>query len=417
MIQDENAILDDPSDRASHYTPMPSHPSVGADLSVSRRTPNDVFPTIMYMPYKPNNYHVDFDRIKIHPVIRAILKGHPLAPALSYCADVPEVYLQQAWNTITKNELARPHRFEFQVDQFESFLSYKRLRLILELPEPNSRPGRTTYDSFPSEEEVYEGIQNLGYVGTLNKPTDFDKSNLPPVWYALFSVLIRCLTSKHSGTDSASLLYLRLFHAVVYDLHVEYTFIFWTELSEVVHDKFTNKKRKFIPFVRFMKLIVRSMLHSNPSIPRRLSWPQVPDSEMSYIQKQKKTFNYSMTIPYALIANYADVSNEDVIEYYPYGVVYKNGSSQKCFLRFEEIAHYSDGTLKMIKLQLEQRLKEAQRRFLETRSEAFLVDNDEIRLLNRTLNTIYERLNLRSSLRRLEVLVGLNRLRQREERQ
>ncbi|KAI3685631.1 hypothetical protein L6452_34883 [Arctium lappa] len=116
MIQDENAILDDPSDRASHDTPMSSHPSVGADLSASRRTLNDVFQTIMYMPYKPNNYHMDFDIIKIHPVIRAILKGHPLAPALSYYADVPEVYLQQAWNTITKNEPARPHRFELQVD-------------------------------------------------------------------------------------------------------------------------------------------------------------------------------------------------------------------------------------------------------------------------------------------------------------
>ncbi|KAI3746616.1 hypothetical protein L6452_09053 [Arctium lappa] len=211
--------------------------------------------------------------------------------------------------------MARSHHFDLQIDQFESFLSYKRLRLILELPEPNSRPGRPTYDNFPSEEEVYEGIRNLGYVGTLNKPTDFDKSNLPPVWYALFSVIIRCLTSKHSGTDSASLLYLRLFHAVVYDLHIDYTFIFWTELSEVVHEKFTNKKSKFIPFVRFMKLIVRSMLRSNPAIPRRLSWPQVPDSEMTCIQKQKRSFNYSMTIPYALIANNVDVTDEDVREY------------------------------------------------------------------------------------------------------
>ncbi|KAI3758588.1 hypothetical protein L6452_06155 [Arctium lappa] len=101
----------------------------------------------------------------------------------------------------------------------------------------------------------------------------------------------------------------------------------------------------------------------------------------------------------------------------PYGVVYKNGSSQKCFLIFEEIGHYSDGTLKVIKRQLEQRLKEAQRRFLETRNNAFLIDNDEIRLLKKTLNTIHERLNFRSTLRRLEVSIGLNRLRQREERQ
>ncbi|KAI3697935.1 hypothetical protein L6452_31040 [Arctium lappa] len=30
----------------------------------------------------------------------------------------------------------------------------------------------------------------------------------------------------------------------------------------------------------------------------------------------------------------------------PYGVVYKNNSSEKCFLRFDEVGYYSDGTLK-----------------------------------------------------------------------
>ncbi|KAI3692850.1 hypothetical protein L6452_32674 [Arctium lappa] len=317
VIQDENVILDDPSDRASHETPMPSVPSVGANLSASRRTPNDVFPTMMYiLPYKPNNYFVDFDKIKIHPVIRVILKGRPLARALTSCADVPEVYLQQAWHTITNNDLAHPHRFDLQIDQYDSFLSYKRLRLILELPDPNSQLDRTSYDQYPSEVDVLEGIRNLGYVGALNKVSDFDKSNIPPIWYAQFSVLIRCLTSKHSGTDNASLHYLRLFHAVVYDLHVDYTFIFWTELSERVQDKLTHNKRKFLPFIRYMKLIVRSMLRSNTAIPRRLSWPQVPDTEMMYIQKLKRSFNYSMPIPSNLIMKYADPSDPSIIEYF-----------------------------------------------------------------------------------------------------
>ncbi|KAI3770837.1 hypothetical protein L6452_01982 [Arctium lappa] len=297
MIQDENVIQDDPSDRASHETPMPS---VRANLSAQRRTPNDVFPTMMYiLPYKPNNYFVDFDKIKIHPVIRAILKGHPLAPALTYCADVPEVYLQHAWHTITKNERVRPHRFDLQINQFESFLSYKRLRLILELPEPNSRPGQTSYDSFPSESDVLEGIRNLGYHGDLDKVSQFDKSNLPPVWYALFSVLNRCLTSKHSGTDNASLHYLRFFNAVVYDLHVDFTYIFWTELSERVQDKLTHKKRKFLPFIRYMKLVVRIL-----------------DTELTFIQRQKKTFDHSMQIPFDLIANYVDPADESIIQYF-----------------------------------------------------------------------------------------------------
>ncbi|KAI3771166.1 hypothetical protein L6452_02325 [Arctium lappa] len=315
MIQDENVILQDPANQASHDTPMPSVPSVGADLSISRRNPNDVFPNVMYMPYKHNNYFVDFDRIKIHPVIRIILRGHPLSQALCSVADVPEVYIQQVWHTITKNELALPHRFDLQIDQFDSYLSYKRLRLILELLEPDSRPGRTTYDQFPSEEEVYKGIKRLGYAGPLNRVVDFDKSNLAPVWYSLFSVINRCLTSKHTGTDSSSLHYLRLFHAVVYDLHVDYTIIFWTDLSEIVQDKLTNKRRKFIPFIKFLKLIIRSMFRSNPSIPRRLSWPQVQDTEMLFLKKQKKSFTFSMTIPYGLIANYADMTDPSVIDY------------------------------------------------------------------------------------------------------
>ncbi|KAI3771165.1 hypothetical protein L6452_02324 [Arctium lappa] len=48
----------------------------------------------------------------------------------------------------------------------------------------------------------------------------------------------------------------------------------------------------------------------------------------------------------------------------PFGVVYKNNSSEKCFLRFDEVGYYSDGTLKVIKLQLEHRLQEARRNTL-----------------------------------------------------
>ncbi|KAI3746615.1 hypothetical protein L6452_09052 [Arctium lappa] len=129
-----------------------------------------------------------------------------------------------------------------------------------------------------------------------------------------------------------------------------------------------------------------------------------------------RTQDISQTLPNRSLPNLESYSLLTIVED-PYGVVYKNGSNEKCFPRFEEIAYYSDGTLKVIKLQLEQRLKDAKRRFVETRANAYHVDNDEIRLLQKTLDSIQERLNLRSTLRRLEVLVGLNRLRQREEHQ
>ncbi|KAI3759212.1 hypothetical protein L6452_06843 [Arctium lappa] len=57
------------------------------------------------------------------------------------------------------------------------------------------------------------------------------------------------------------------------------------------------------------------MLRSNPAIPRHLSWPQVPDTEMTYVQKPKQTFNYSMSIPHELIVNYVDPSDDSIIQY------------------------------------------------------------------------------------------------------
>ncbi|KAI3715214.1 hypothetical protein L6452_22186 [Arctium lappa] len=174
--QDENEVQNehnDPSDNVSREAPMPSVPSSGVNLSVHHQTPNEVFPYPLYvLHYKTNNYYVDFDKMKIDPVIRAILHGHPIAPTLSLCADVPEVYLQQAWHSITKNELVRPHRFEVKIDQFDSYLTYNRLRLILELPEANSRPGRNSYDSFPPESDSSQKIQSS---------EDFSAEDVPEV--------------------------------------------------------------------------------------------------------------------------------------------------------------------------------------------------------------------------------------------
>ncbi|KAI3697833.1 hypothetical protein L6452_30930 [Arctium lappa] len=115
-------------------------------------------------------------------------------------------------------------------------------------------------------------------------------------------------------------------------------------------------------------------------------------------------------------ADFSDLSIDDIEFLYDHFRNLYHRTQDVSQALFEEISHYSDGTFKVIKLQLENRLKEAQRRFLETRSNAFLIDNDEIRLLKKTLNTIHERLNFRSTIRRLEVSVGLNRLHQREER-
>ncbi|KAI3771103.1 hypothetical protein L6452_02259 [Arctium lappa] len=118
---------------------------------------------------------------------------------------------------------------------------------------------------------------------------------------------------QHSGLDNTNMHALRLFHAIVYDMHVDYSVTFWTELYEKVISKRTSKKPLYVPYQRFLQLIVRSMFRSNRDIPKRSHHEFAPEFEMRYLQNQKKTFAYSMPIPAALLF-YVDTNSECIKE-------------------------------------------------------------------------------------------------------
>ncbi|KAI3728073.1 hypothetical protein L6452_16701 [Arctium lappa] len=318
--QDENDRLDHLNDQEqiSRLRPMPSQPSTTADQSAQGLVPDDFLHHSHFLPYKGNNHYVDFGHLNIRGVVKEILRGHPLAYALTKTVDVPDVYVQQAWHYITKNDKVNPPHFLINVDQFESRLTFRRLRVLLQFPGPDSRPGKVAYDPFPSDQTVLDGIIALGYNGELRKVTQFHKAKLPPLWYDFFSIFNRCLTSKATGTDSTSMPILKLFYCVIHDLHIDYTLAIWTGLSEVVYAKATNNRRKFVPFLRFLKIFVRSIMDSTENFPARTQWPRIADYQCKYFQIQKHTFTNEdqwMPIPAILIVNYADLTNEAVVEY------------------------------------------------------------------------------------------------------
>ncbi|KAI3692740.1 hypothetical protein L6452_32562 [Arctium lappa] len=108
-----------------------------------------------YLLLYPNNHHVDLENLKINPLVLDILRGHPIYYALAATANVPLIYLQQAWKSIEFVSVNNNRYFEIQIDHFTSILNYQRLRLILDLPEANSRTGRTNFDPYPIDSEIF----------------------------------------------------------------------------------------------------------------------------------------------------------------------------------------------------------------------------------------------------------------------
>ncbi|KAI3729977.1 hypothetical protein L6452_18650 [Arctium lappa] len=282
--QDENDLLDHLNDQEqiSRLRPMPSQPSTTADQSAQGLVPDDFLHHSHFLPYKGNNHYIDFGHLNIRGVVKEILRGHSLAYALTKTVDVPEVYVQQAWHYITKNDRVNPPHFLINVDQFESRHTFRRLRVLLQFPGPDSRPGKVAYDPFPSDQTVLDGIIALGY------------------------------------NDSTSMPILKLFYCVIRDLHIDYNLAIWTGLSEVVYAKATNNRRKFVPFLRFLKIFVRSIMDSTENFPARTQWLRIADYQCKYFQIQKHTFTNEdqwMSIPAILIVTYADLTNEVVVEY------------------------------------------------------------------------------------------------------
>ncbi|GJV90702.1 hypothetical protein Tco_1538515 [Tanacetum coccineum] len=199
-----------------------------------------VIPAAQLVPqYKPigrcNNYAV-LQSIPCSPkckIVGLILLDHCLSYALTATADVPVVYLQQFWRTVSKvpdtedtiKFLLDTEQFIYTVDMFRDTLN-----LPVETPE----------NPFvvPANIHTIEAFMNrVGYQGVVNKVNAFFTKNLAQPWQTMFKVFNRCLTTRTSGHDQTKINILQLFHAVINQTHVDYVVLLWWDFMNNVFQK------------------------------------------------------------------------------------------------------------------------------------------------------------------------------------
>ncbi|GJZ26426.1 retrovirus-related pol polyprotein from transposon TNT 1-94 [Tanacetum coccineum] len=180
-----------------------------------------VIPVAQLVPKYPiirrcNNYAV-LQSIPCSPeckIVRQILLDHPLSYALTATADVPAVYLQQFWRTISK---------------------------------------------VPGPEET------AGYQGVVDKVSAFYMKNLAQLWQTMFKVLNRCLTIRTSGHDQTKINILQLFHVVINRTNVDYASLLWWDFMSNV-----KQKKEAIQCPRFIMLIIADLMNKFPGILKRI---------------------------------------------------------------------------------------------------------------------------------------------------
>ncbi|GJS59740.1 hypothetical protein Tco_0654524 [Tanacetum coccineum] len=169
-------------------------------------------------------------RKKFH--VGLILLDYCLSHALTATADVPIVYLQQFWRTVSKvPDTEDTIKFMLDTQQFIYTTDMFRDTLYL--------PVETLENPFvaPANIHTIEAFMNIvGYQGVVDKVSAFFTKNLAQPWQTMFKVFNRYLTTRTSGHDQTKINILQLFHV----------------------------------YPRFIKLIVADLMKKFPNIPKRL---------------------------------------------------------------------------------------------------------------------------------------------------
>jgi hypothetical protein len=160
-----------------------------------------------YKKLQTNNQYLDPHNLKnADQVLMAIIRGHPLLPALTINVVVPAVYVQQFWRTVSYVPESEEDEsmLEFRIDDRLCSVSLSEFRQMLSLPEALARPPLQQFDEATDMEDVFTLLLDLGYTETITQVSQFQRKNLPGIWYQAYGVIARCLTAIAFGQDKGT---------------------------------------------------------------------------------------------------------------------------------------------------------------------------------------------------------------------
>ncbi|KAJ9552834.1 hypothetical protein OSB04_016879 [Centaurea solstitialis] len=279
----------------------PRNPNADADRQLIRPS--------LFLPSISNNVPYNQHARLRAPVITAILRNHPLYTVLTKMVEVPMIYVQQVWNTLQFHADPGNYHFTAKLDHYTISFGVNKFRRILGFPEANSRLNANQFEPYASLEVAMAGVESVGHLEAINAPSQFNKSNLPPTYNTLFTILSRCLTGKRTAQDTATQSFLTLFYGVLFNKHYDYASLIFYDLKELL-----AKRQKHLPYPRFLSILIASAMHHNPDIPRRSDAEKVKIHDMQSIRYPKKAFAPEVPL-FSELLDYADQNVACVIAY------------------------------------------------------------------------------------------------------
>ncbi|GKB97767.1 hypothetical protein Tco_0983904, partial [Tanacetum coccineum] len=215
------------------------------------------------------------------PTIQVVLDALMLTPfynAFEVSADVPEIYMQEFWATVTKHHFS----LRFKMNSKSHTVNVDNFRDMLKIfPK---LPGQKFEDP-PFEEEILSFIRDLGHTGEIKVLSDVNVNHLHQPWRSFAAIINKCLSGKTTALEN-----------LVYQ----------------VENK-NSKKNNDMYYPRFTKVIVDYFMVKDQAIPRRnkmfrhYARDDLMFTTIRVISKHQDTRVYGVILPQHL-------TNQDMLE-------------------------------------------------------------------------------------------------------
>ncbi|GKC71363.1 hypothetical protein Tco_1117246, partial [Tanacetum coccineum] len=232
------------------------------------------------------------------PTIQVVLDALKITPfynAFEISADVPEIYMQEFWVTVTRHHSS----LRFKLDGKSHTVNVDNFRDMLKICP--KLPGQK-FKEPPYEEDILSFIRVLGHTGEIKFLSDDNVNHMHQPWRSFAAIINKYLSGKTTALESLCLSRAQILWGMYHNKQVDYIYLLWEDLVFQVEKK-NSKKNSDMYCPCFTKVIVDYFVANDQAIPRRnkMFWHYARDEFMfttiRVITKHKKTQEYGAILP------------------------------------------------------------------------------------------------------------------------
>ncbi|GJY12811.1 hypothetical protein Tco_0382120 [Tanacetum coccineum] len=204
-------------------------------------------------------------REETYQVTLEALKLSSCYPVFLITTEVPEIYMHQFWNTVTKIRDTDAYNFRLEKKKFR--VDMEVFREIIQIC---PRILNQDFIAPPSEEELVTFIQELGYSGKCNMLSAIYTDQMHQPWRTFVAIINRCISRKTTGLDRLRESQAKILWGMYNKKNVDYVALLWEDFMHQANNREISSARKeYMPYPRFTKVIINHFISKDKTISMR----------------------------------------------------------------------------------------------------------------------------------------------------